>query len=104
MEACDELLERDERLGGTFMFDESNEIEEEEETYEPPSYDTTLVLRTFHTQAVQVDSDQRDKIFHTKCLVMNKGCSVILDGGSCTNVASSEMVFVTAGSWYAFKL
>ena len=35
---------------------------------------------------------QRDNIFHTRCHVQNKLCSVIVDGGSCTNVASTTMV------------
>ena len=35
---------------------------------------------------------QRENIFHTRCHVQNKVCSVIIDGGSCTNVASTIMV------------
>lgn len=31
-------------------------------------------------------------MFHTKCLIREKWCSLIINGGSCTNVASSEMV------------
>lgn len=49
VEACDELLEEKERLGGTFVFDESNEIEEEEDRYQPPSYDTALVIHSLQT-------------------------------------------------------
>ena len=32
---------------------------------------------------------QHENIFHTRCHVNNKICSLIIDGGSCTNVASS---------------
>ena len=35
---------------------------------------------------------QWDNIFHTRCHVQNKVCNVIIDGGSCTNVASTTMV------------
>ena len=35
---------------------------------------------------------QRDNIFHTRCHVKDKVCSVIIDGGSCTNVASTLLV------------
>ncbi|XP_048234275.1 uncharacterized protein LOC125370893 [Ricinus communis] len=35
---------------------------------------------------------QRDNIFHTRCHVQGKTCLVIIDGGSCTNVASTLMV------------
>ena len=30
--------------------------------------------------------------FHTRCYVQNKVCSVIIDGGSCTNVTSTTLV------------
>ncbi|KAL0373467.1 UNVERIFIED_CONTAM: hypothetical protein Sradi_3262400 [Sesamum radiatum] len=35
---------------------------------------------------------QRKNIFHTRCLVQWKVCMLIIDGGSCANVASCEMV------------
>jgi len=31
-------------------------------------------------------------LFHTRCLVKDKVCSLIIDGGSCTNIASRNMV------------
>ena len=38
---------------------------------------------------IKVDEtdQQKENIFHTRCNV-NKVCSMIIDGGSCTNVAS----------------
>jgi hypothetical protein len=43
---------------------------------------------------VKVDDlkDQKKNIFHIKCHVHNKTCSLIIDGGSCTNVANTELV------------
>ena len=38
------------------------------------------------------DDVQRENIFHTRCKVQNAVCSLIIDGGSCTNVASTMMV------------
>ena len=35
---------------------------------------------------------QRYNIFHTRCYVSNKVCSVIIDGGGCTNVACITLV------------
>jgi len=35
---------------------------------------------------------QRENIFHTRCIITNKLCSLIIDGGSCTNVASTRVV------------
>jgi len=43
-------------------------------------------------QAKGVDEVQRENIFHTRCYVKDKVCSVFIDGGSCTNVASTIMV------------
>ena len=35
---------------------------------------------------------QRENIFHTRCHINNKVCSMIIDGGSCTNVTSTTLV------------
>ena len=43
-------------------------------------------------QAKEDDEVQRENIFHTRCQVQNKVCSVIINGGSCTNVASTTLV------------
>ena len=35
---------------------------------------------------------KRENIFHSRCMVKRKVCSLIIDSGSCTNKASSGMV------------
>jgi len=35
---------------------------------------------------------QRENIFHTRCLINDKVCSMIIDSGSCTDVASVTLV------------
>jgi len=35
---------------------------------------------------------QRENIFHTRCLINDKLFPLIVDGGSCTNVASTRVV------------
>ncbi|XP_057248321.1 uncharacterized protein LOC130590271 [Beta vulgaris subsp. vulgaris] len=53
----------------------------------------SLVLRrVLHAKEAELVPSQRDQIFQTKCLIGGKICSMIIDGGSCTNVASSSMV------------
>jgi len=39
-----------------------------------------------------LDDTRRENIFHTRCLITNKLCSMIIDGGSCANVASTRVV------------
>jgi len=38
------------------------------------------------------DESQRENIFYARCLINNKLCSLIVDGGSCKNVASTRVV------------
>ena len=50
-----------------------------------------VIKRSLNATPTQ-DDQQRENIFHTRCLINDKVCVVIIDGGSCTNVASSFMV------------
>ena len=54
--------------------------------------DLLVARRALSVQVKEDDEVQREIIFHTRCHVQNKVCSVIIDGGSCTNVASTTMV------------
>ena len=38
------------------------------------------------------DLSQRENLFHYKCLVQDNVCSLIIDSGSCANVASTTLV------------
>ena len=38
------------------------------------------------------DESQRENIFHSRCLINDRVCSLIVDGGSCANVASTRVV------------
>ncbi|RDY12241.1 hypothetical protein CR513_02986, partial [Mucuna pruriens] len=55
-----------------------------------------VVLDTRHALSIQPkkdgDVEPREHISHTRCLVQRKVCNMILDGGSCTNVASTILV------------
>ncbi|KAL4388392.1 hypothetical protein GQ457_09G018570 [Hibiscus cannabinus] len=77
-----------------------SEKEEEDDTIEdevnenvdfPADGEVLVVKRSLNTQVVQSDQ-QRENIFHTRCHINGKVCFVIIDGGSCTNVASTLMV------------
>lgn len=52
-----------------------------------------LVARRALSVQVKEDKDvQWENIFHTRCHMNNKVCSVIIDGGSCINIACTIMV------------
>ena len=54
--------------------------------------DMFMIRRMLGIQAVELDNCQREYIFHARCLIQGKLCSSIIDGGSCTNVASARLV------------
>ena len=51
-----------------------------------------VARRALSVQPKEDDKVQWENISHTRCHVKNKVCSVIIDGGSCTNVASAILV------------
>ena len=60
---------------------------------ESPLEGDFLVVRRLLGQVSQpFDESQRENIFHTRCLIQNNICSLIVDEGSCTNVASTRVV------------
>ena len=66
---------------------------EEDEIEEIPTNDKVglVARRTLTTQASHQEL-QRENIFYTRCHVRDKVCSLVIDPGSCTNVASILMV------------
>jgi hypothetical protein len=51
-----------------------------------------VVKRVLNVQEnIEVD-EQKENIFYTRCLINGKICNMKIDGGSCTNVASTIVV------------
>ena len=55
------------------------------------------ILVIGHTPDTQVkeengDEVQRENIFHTRCLIQDRTCNMIINGGSCANVASNVLM------------
>lgn len=48
-----------------------------------------MIRRMLGSQVKVEYASQRENIFHTRCSVNGNVCLVIIDGGSCSNVASS---------------
>ena len=89
------------------IFEEPSDIDLEpvfNETLEPiyddegghldyPAHVPLLVIRrTLSVQPKTNEREQRENLFHSRCLVSEKVSSLIIDGGSCTNVASESLV------------
>ncbi|XP_057808603.1 uncharacterized protein LOC131023078 [Salvia miltiorrhiza] len=73
--------------------DDDDDDEDDEQLEEiVPEHGELLVVRRALNVQIKQEEEQRENIFHTRCLVQGKVCMLIIDGGSCTNVASGEMV------------
>ena len=51
-----------------------------------------VARRALSMQVKENDQVQRENIFHTRCQVQNKVCNVIINGGSCINIANTSIV------------
>jgi hypothetical protein len=59
----------------------------------PVEGESLVARRALNTYIKEDDMEQqRENIFHTRCYVNNKVCSMIIDRGSCSNVASTTLV------------
>ena len=83
----DELEEEEEEEKVVYLGDPMEEVEEG-----PDEGEMLVIRRALSGFATQEDTDQREAIFNTRCTIRGKVCSLIIDGGSCANVASNTMV------------
>lgn len=61
---------------------------EPEEAIAYPNTGELLVIRRAMSTLMDPETIQRENIFHTRCTIQNKVCSLIIYGVSCANVAS----------------
>ncbi|XP_031263538.1 uncharacterized protein LOC116121740 [Pistacia vera] len=72
---------------------EEEEVDESDNEVIKEVYNGEMLMlkRLLHTQ-VNPQENQRENLFHTRCTIKGKVCSMIIDSGSCTNVASTTLV------------
>ncbi|WVZ97721.1 hypothetical protein U9M48_043235 [Paspalum notatum var. saurae] len=67
-----------------------------EEVHVEPSdadrYESLVVQRVLSTQVAQPENNQRHTLFHTKGVVQERSIRIIIDSGSCNNLASTTLV------------
>ena len=51
-----------------------------------------ISLRVLSVTAVKEENGQRHNLFHTRGMIKDKLCRIIVDNGSCNNIASQELV------------
>jgi hypothetical protein len=55
-------------------------------------YESLIVQRVLSAQMEKAEQNQRHTLFQTKCVIKERSCRMIIDGGSCNNLPSSKMV------------
>ena len=55
-------------------------------------YESLIVQCVLSAQMEKAEQNQRHTLFQTKCVIKERSCRLIIDGGSCNNLASSDMV------------
>jgi len=63
-----------------------------EERVGPDEGEFLVIRRALHAKEVDPNDEQREQIFHSRCTIKGKVCSLIIDSGSCTNVASTNLI------------
>jgi hypothetical protein len=55
-------------------------------------YESLVVQRVLSTQVAEAEKNQRHTLFHTKGIVHELSIRIIIDSGSCNNLASTALV------------
>ncbi|XP_019059496.1 PREDICTED: uncharacterized protein LOC109117167 [Tarenaya hassleriana] len=72
--------------------DEAANSDSDEEIEYPDRGELLVTRGVLSTLTTPEETAQRETIFHTRCTIHGKVCGMIIDSGSCTNVASAYMV------------
>ncbi|KAL5193369.1 hypothetical protein HKD37_20G055601 [Glycine soja] len=72
--------------------DEVRGEESTEEAYPHEEGGLLMVRRLLGGQSYDLSQSQRENIFHTRCKILDKTCSLIVDNGSCCNYCSTRLV------------
>jgi len=74
------------------VVEEEGEEEETATILTPNMVELLALQRILHAKESLREENQREHTFHSWCTVQRKVCSLIINGGSCTNVASTHLV------------
>nr|ABA97521.1 retrotransposon protein, putative, Ty3-gypsy subclass [Oryza sativa Japonica Group] len=74
----------------------ANNIDSEDEEHikadVADQYESLIVQRVLSAQMGKAEQNQWHNLFQTKCVVSKRSCRTIINGGSCRNLVSTEMV------------
>jgi hypothetical protein len=73
-------------------FNEESDHDESGIQPEEGEHNCFISLRVLSVTAEKEENGQRHNLFHTRGLIKDKLCRIIVDNGSCNNIASQELV------------
>ncbi|XP_021757878.1 uncharacterized protein LOC110722896 [Chenopodium quinoa] len=86
-EMDDDEYEDEKRDFGDPIYDEEDEI-----LVEADEGQILVVKRELHSISTPLAEEQKENIIQTRCTIKDRVCNLIIDSGSCTNVASTTLV------------
>ena len=74
--------------------DDKEIMQDEGDEIQPNDGDNNSFIshRVLSVTAVQEENNQRHNLFHTQGMIKDKLCRIIVDNGSCNNIANRELV------------
>nr|KYP76644.1 hypothetical protein KK1_020895 [Cajanus cajan] len=82
----------DESSSTTSSDSETSKEDHHIEKLYPVDGDLLMIKRFLGSQPCPTSLSQRENIFHTRCRVSKRSCSLIVDSGSCSNCCSTRLV------------
>jgi hypothetical protein len=82
----------DEDTCALLAVDNAGSEEQPEEQIGAEHYESLIVQHVLSAQMEKAEQNQRHTLCQTKCVIKEHSCRLIIDGGSCNNLASSDMV------------
>jgi len=67
-------------------------LEEHIDAGDADCYESLIVQRVLSAQMEKAEQNQQHTLFQMKCVIKERSCRMIIDGGSCNTLASSEIV------------
>ncbi|XP_031126079.1 uncharacterized protein LOC116028495 [Ipomoea triloba] len=86
------ITKQSEKFASCLEYESEDEVYFDSEYADSESVHTLVVKKVLSVHPLKEDESQRENIFYAKGSIRGNACTVIIDSGSCTNVASAAMV------------
>jgi hypothetical protein len=89
---CSSTSDSEETIYAMLATDVAGTQEEHVDATDADKYESLVVQHVLSMHVAQPEQHQRHTLFHTKGVVQERSIRIIIDGDSCNNLSSTEMV------------